>query len=138
MFSLISPFLLPVTAFTIWLLTQFIISPKQDIYNEFIKRRQDMLDEIIPFIEKFFMHIQMLNNENMTDDDKNEYIKGFQILKNKVTLYGSEEEEKMYFDFLDLLSEYSNQKSNINLTLSKNKYFELKRHIKQEFEEIQY
>ena len=44
----------------------------------------------------------------------------------------------MYFDFLDLLSEYSNQKTNKNLTLSKNKYFELKRHIKQEFEEIQY
>lgn len=135
MFSLISPFLLPLTALTIWLLTQFVISPRQDIYNEFIKRRQDMLDEIIPFIEKFFMHIQMLNNDIMTDEEKNEYIKGFQILKNKITLYGSEKEEKMYSDFLDLLSQYSSQKTYKNLTLSKNKYYELKRHIEQEFEE---
>lgn len=136
MFSLISPFLLPLTALTIWLLTQFVISPRQDIYNEFIKRRQDMLDEIIPFIEKFFMHIQMLNNGIMPDEEKNEYIKGFQILKNKITLYGSEKEEKMYSDFLDLLSQYSSQKTYKNLTLSKNKYYELKRHIEQEFGEI--
>ena len=109
-----------------WILNQYLIIPKQNIYNEFIKRRCDFIDEVISFMELYFENY-LVDSQNFQSNEKQmEYLEGFCKIHNKILLYGTENEQNIYENFFQQLKNLNDE-----TFVKANKYYlDLKEEIK--------